>query len=388
MKPTALAWKNLVMDWRRLALGIAGVAFAAVLMFMQNGFRNALLDSPVQLLEILDCDLVAVSVARYSLPTDQTFPTLLFERAISDADVTAAIPLFLERGRAQVRVAGQPRRPIRAVGIEPELGWFTNDKIESQIAKLRAPGTALLDQRTRSTYGFHVDNPEQLFEQKIELSDRSIQVVGLVDIGTDFANDGTLLLSESSFSRYFPNRAGGKPTSEVDLALFRLQSTADATAVAARLTSLDPQVWVVLPRQALINREIEFWNRQTPIGMIFFVGSLMGFAVGIIICYQILFTSIHDSLPEFATLKAMGYGNRYFVLLVIKQSLFLSLLGFIPALITSWVLFELIHWGVGLPMLFTPWRIAVVLVLTASMCLISGLLALRRLLSADPASLF
>jgi len=388
MKPTALAWKNLVMDWRRLALGVAGVAFAAVLMFMQNGFRNALLDSPVQLLEILDCDLVAVSVARYSLPTDQTFPTLLFERAISDADIAAAVPLFLERGRAQVRVAGQPRRPIRVVGIEPDAGWFTNDKIESQIAKLRAPGTALLDQRTRGTYGFDVDNPEQLFEQEIELSDRSIQIVGLVDIGTDFANDGTLLLSENSFSRFFPNRAGGKPTSEVDLALFRLRSTADAATVAARLTSLDPQVWVVLPRQALINREVQFWNQQTPIGMIFFVGSMMGFAVGIIICYQILFTSIHDSLPEFATLKAMGYGNRYFVLLVIKQSLFLSVLGFIPALIVSWGLFELIHWGVGLPMLFTPWRIAVVLVLTATMCLISGLLALRRLLSADPASLF
>ena len=376
------------MDWRRLALGVAGVAFAAVLMFMQNGFRNALLDSPVQLLEILDCDLVAVSVARYSLPTDQTFPTLLFERAISDADITAAVPLFLERGRAQVRVAGQPRRPIRVVGIEPDAGWFTNDEIESQIAKLRAPGTALLDQRTRGTYGFHVDSPEQLLEQEIELSDRSIQIVGLVDIGTDFANDGTLLLSENSFSRFFPNRAGGKPTSEVDLALFRLRSTADAATVAARLTSLDPQVWVVLPRQALINREVQFWNQQTPIGMIFFVGSMMGFAVGIIICYQILFTSIHDSLPEFATLKAMGYGNRYFVLLVIKQSLFLSVLGFIPALIVSWGLFELIQWGVGLPMLFTPWRIAVVLVLTATMCLISGLLALRRLLSADPASLF
>ena len=97
---------------------------------------------------------------------------------------------------------------------------------------------------------------------------------------------------------------------------------------------------------------------------------------------------ISDSLPEFATLKAMGYSNKYFVSLVIKQAIFLSLLGFVPALITSWGMFELIQWGVGLPMLFTPWRIAVVLSLTTAMCLTSGLLALRRLLSADPASLF
>ena len=388
MKRTALAWKNLVMDWRRLALGIAGVAFAAVLMFMQNGFRNALLDSPVQLLEVLDCDLVAVSIARYSLPTDQTFPTLLFERAISDADITAATPLFLERGRAQVRVAGRPRRPIRVVGIEPAGGWFSDEQIESQISNLKVTGTALLDRRTRGTYGFSLADPEKLIEQPIELSDRAIQIVGVVDIGTDFANDGTLLLSENSFSHYFPNRAGGNPTSEIDLALFRIGATADAEEVAARLTSLDPRVWVVLTRQSLINREVQFWNRQTPIGMIFFIGSMMGFAVGIIICYQILFTSINDSLPEFATLKAMGYSNKYFVSLVIKQAIFLSLLGFVPALITSWGMFELIQWGVGLPMLFTPGRIAVVLSLTTAMCLTSGLLALRRLLSADPASLF
>ena len=388
MKRTALAWKNLVTDWRRLTLGIAGVAFAAVLMFMQNGFRNALLDSPVQLLESLDCDLVAVSVARYSLPTDQTFPALLFERAVSDADIIAATPLLIERSRAQVRVAGQPRRPIRVVAIEPVAGWFSDQRIESQISKLRALGTALLDQRTRGTYGFNVTSPERLGGQEIELSDRNVRVVGLVDIGTDFANDGTLLLSQNSFSRYFPNCAGGKPTSEVDLALFRIRSTADAETVADRLTSLDPRVWTVLTRQALIHREVQFWNRQTPIGMIFFVGSMMGFAVGIIICYQILFTSIHDSLPEFATLKAMGYSNRYFVLLVIKQSVFLSLLGFVPALMTSWLLFSVIQWGVGLPMLFTPWRIATVLALTTAMCLISGLLALRRLLNADPASLF
>ncbi len=138
----------------------------------------------------------------------------------------------------------------------------------------------------------------------------------------------------------------------------------------------------------VIRREIRFWNEQTPIGMIFFVGSMMGFAVGIIICYQILFNSINDSLPEFATLKAMGYSNAFFVWLVIKQSLYLSWIGFVPALLISGVLFELIQWSVGLPMLLSFSRIVSVLALTTIMCLISGLLALRKLLSADPASLF
>jgi len=93
-------------------------------------------------------------------------------------------------------------------------------------------------------------------------------------------------------------------------------------------------------------------------------------------------------LPEFATLKAMGYGDRFFISLVIKQAIYLSILGFIPAFLISWGLFQAIQWGVGLPMLFTLSRVALVLGLTTAMCLISGLLALRRLLNADPASLF
>ena len=271
MKRTALAWKNLVNDWRRLSLGIAGVAFAAILMFMQNGFRNALLDSPVQLIEMLNCDLVAISVARYSLPTDQSFPESLYDRATSEADIVAATPLFLERVRAQVRVAGEPRRPIRAIGIEPTAGWFLDPRIELQLASLQAPETALLDQRTRSTYGFHLDSTGQLSQQEIELADHKIRLVGLINIGTDFANDGTLLMSRKSFLHYFPSRQSGKPASGVDLALFQLRTGADKEAVAARLTTLDPQVWKVFTKQALINREVQFWNKQTPIGMIFFI---------------------------------------------------------------------------------------------------------------------
>ena len=209
-----------------------------------------------------------------------------------------------------------------------------------------------------------------------------------MNVGTDFASDGTVIVSDRSFADYFYFRGAGKPLSQIDLAVIRIRDGADAQSVASRLTALHPRQWIVYPRQRLVDREINFWSSQTPIGMIFFVGAMMGFAVGVIICYQILFTSIHDSMPEFATLKAMGYPNRYFVGLVIRQSIYLSLAGFIPALVISYGLFQLIETLVGLPMLLTPPRIAMVLVMTMLMCLISGLLALRKLIRADPASLF
>ncbi len=385
---TPLAWKNLTADWRRLLLGAAGVGFAVVLMFMQNGFRNALLDSPVQMVRMLNTDLVAISSARYSLPSEQNFSLDLLQRAASDPDVVHVAPIYIELGRAQIRVVNRPRRPIRVIGVPLEPGLFLDNEINDQLEQIRGPETALLDRSTRGIYEFALRDPDRLARQPVELLNQNLDITGTIQIGTDFANDGTLLMSEDNFARYFAFRGQGAPLQRVDLGLIRLRRGADPVSVAARLQALHPGVWEVMPRDQIVQREIDFWGKQTPIGMIFFVGALMGFAVGVIICYQILFTSIHDAMPEFATLKAMGYPNRFFLGLVIRQSIYLSLIGFLPALLVSWGMFQLLQSFVGLPMLLDASRIAMVLLLTVAMCLVSGLLALRKLLHADPASLF
>ncbi|EMI40462.1 FtsX-like permease family protein [Rhodopirellula sp. SWK7] len=386
MRRTPLAWKNLVNEPRRLFLAAAGVGFAAVLMFTQNGFRNALLDSPVQLIELMECDLVAISPARYMLPVDQRFPKDLLRRAMSDPAVSEVEPLLIELWLAQVRVAGKKSRPIRVVSV-PDPGWLKIRGLSEVRHKLQPPGATLIDSKTRSEYGFANDDAE-LASQVIELAGKRIHVVGSVTIGTDFANEGTLMVQEREFAEYFPIRGNGRPLEVVDVGMIRIHEGEDPAKVAARLTELAPRMWRVLSREDLQRQETDFWEGQTPVGKIFSIGTVMGFVVGVIICYQILFTSLQDAMPEFATLKAMGYPNRYFIGLVAQQSVYLSLFGFIPAVIVTWGLF----WGLehfsGLPMRLTIPRGLLVLGLTTSMCLISGLLALRKLLRADPASLF
>ncbi len=385
---TPLAWRNLTADRRRLGLAVAGVAFAGVLMFMQNGFRNALLDSPVQLVRMLNCDLIATSRSRYALPAEQPFPQRLLDRAVGDPGVAATGSLLVERMRAQVRVANEPQRPIRTIGVPTEPGWFLDNELEQKRSRLHLPKAALVDSMTRREYGFRFNGSGQWMRQEVELSGREVRLVGAVSIGTDFANEGTLLVSHTEFARYFPFRGDGEPLSLTDLGLIRLRPGADPDIVAERLTAMAPEQWEVMPRGMVIAREIDFWGRQTPIGMIFLIGMMMGFAVGVIICYQVLYAGIQDSMPEFATLRAMGYSNRYFVSLVIRQSIYLAGLGFGPALLISFGLFRLLQDFSGLPMLITIPRAMLVLGLTMSMCLASGLLALRKLLRTDPASLF
>jgi len=219
------------------------------------------------------------------------------------------------------------------------------------------------------------------------LAGRTIRVVGSFSMGRDFAHEGNLLMLADELAKYFPYRALN-PLDVVDIGLVRLAPGENTQEVADRLQEQLGKSVSVMPRQALIDREIAFWARSTPIGTIFAVGAIMGFVVGVVICYQVLATDIADHLPEFATLRAMGYRNGYFFRLICSQSVILSLMGFVPGLLASWLLFRFTSMQTGLLMMMTWDRAAFIFVLTLLMCLTSGIFALRKLLSADPASLF
>ena len=197
-------------------------------------------------------------------------------------------------------------------------------------------------------------------------------------------------MSKENFASYFPHRnPGGDPLDAVDIGILDLAEGADPVQVAATLRAKMPNNIRVVPRYQFRETEIGFWNESTPIGRIFRTGTIMGFLVGVIICYQIIFSDISDHMAEFATLKAMGYRNSYFVKLIILESIYLSLLGFIPGALLSWAVYELIAAKTGLLMSMLPvTRILWILLLTTSMCIVSGLLAMRKLIQADPADLY
>ncbi len=238
-------------------------------------------------------------------------------------------------------------------------------------------------------YGFDMKSAERLSGQAIELSGKSLQLINYIEVGTDFVHDGTIFVSETAIPHYFPFRNGGEnPLNIVDIGLVQLTPGSDRAAVLKGLRAIAPEEIDVLTKKELIAREIRFWATATPIGIIFSVGTIMGLVVGTIICYQILFTDITDHIAEFATLKAMGYSSRYFTMLILQQSVFLTLFGFLPGWLVTYGLYGLLSRTTGLVMLLTPPRIGLVFALTLVMCLVSGLLAVRKLILADPASLF
>lgn len=393
-RKTPLAWKNLTHDWRRLAVAVAGIGFAVVLMFTQVGFQKALFDSQVKMIDDLRGDIFLVSPAKYTLAAEKRFPRELVLQAGSCQGVAGAYPLYTELTLSRLKnlEAGAASKgyPIRSLGFRLEDPLFRFPTITDQATRLREPYSALIDVHSkRENFALPLDDRDKLAGARVELAGKQIRLVGTFDMGTDFAHDGNLVMSAENFAKFFPQRLQGRdPLSVVDLGVVQLKADADLADVRRRIDDLlDDRVWV-LTREQFRSQEVKFWDDSTPIGIIFAAGKVIGFVVGMVICYQVIYSDIADHMPEFATLKAMGYGTRYFLGLIAMEAVLLSFIGFVPGAIASTGLYIALANSTGLLLRMTLPSMGFVLVLTLAMCLASGLLAVRKLLAADPATLF
>ena len=386
---TPLAWLNTTSSPPKLLLASSGIGFAVVLMFMQIGFLNGLFDSTVQILRLLDADLVIMSPARYTVPSEQRFNYGLLQRARAATGIRSVQPLYIDRSMSEVRVIGHVSRSIRAIGVPLDGDVFIDPDMNNKCRLLTDANYALVDRKSKAKYGFEKVNLQLLRDQEVELSGRRVEMKEWIEIGTDFVYDGSVIVSDRGVEHFFPFRNGTKPPlAAVDFGLVKLSEGTNKTTVQEQLQLMLGGAVHVYEREALIRREISFWATNTPIGIIFSIGTIMGLFVGVIICYQILFTDIHDHLAEFATLKAMGFGPYYFLRFIMLQSFYLSVFGFLPGWLISWLLYLWLSELTGLVMMLTAQRVLLVFFLTFLMCTISGALAVRKLWAADPATLF
>ncbi|MDY7016562.1 MAG: ABC transporter permease DevC, partial [Cyanobacteriota bacterium] len=200
---------------------------------------------------------------------------------------------------------------------------------------------------------------------------------------TSFGTDGTLITSDSNFLHIFPHRSKGL----IDIGLVQLEAGANAEWVLAHLKRNLKGVRV-FSKQEYIDFEKDYWNTSTAIGFIFDLGAMVGFTVGTVIVYQILYADVADRLSEYATLKAIGYSDRYLFGVVFQEALILALLGYLPGFAISLGLYGIVKTATLLPIAMSFSRAIFVLALTVAMCLISGAIAMQKLTDADPVDIF
>ena len=244
----------------------------------------------------------------------------------------------------------------------------------------------LFDRDSRPEFGPVVDLFEKNGSVTTEVGGRRVTVGGLFTLGASFGADGNLMTSDINFLRMF-NRNPGL----IDMGLIRMAEGADVEAAIAQMRAeiQEPNGDVlVLSKDEFIAFERDYWQNSTAIGFIFNLGAGIGWIVGMVIVYQILYTDVADHLAEYATLKAMGYRNRYLLSVVFQEAVVLSILGFIPAFFLCMGLYNATENATSLPLRMTQERGTFVFLLTMTMCVISGAIAVRKVQDADPADIF
>jgi len=378
-----LAWLLLTRQPARLAVALAGICFAGILMFMQLGFRDGLFDASVTIHKLFDADLVLISPRTMSSVAMSGFPRRRLVQAMADPAVAGITPvhwnLLLWRN-PQTRAT----RSILTLGFEPGDPLFLPAVLGDRARLLTQPGRVLFDEQSRAEYGPIGPWLKEGRTVETEVAGKRVRVAGLVSLGPSFGADGNMLTSSETFLQLVPNT----PPGSIELGLIRLQPGADAAAAALRLRQALPKDVAIYNKKGFEDFEKNYWRSSTAIGFIFTLGAAMGFVVGCVIVYQILYSDVSDHLPEYATLMAMGYRLTSLLGVVAREGMLLSILGFVPAWLAGQGLYVLVRKGTNLPVYMDNDRSLVVLTMIFTMCMASAFLAMRKLADADPAEIF
>lgn len=378
-----LGWMQLRHRPLRLLVALLGIGFAVLLIMMQLGFRSALFESAVRYHERFNYDIALFSPDSVFIVRPEQFSIRRLYQAQGDPAVESVAPVYISPAVWKNPWTHQ-RRTINMIGFNPADDLLDSKGFDKSRPLLQDQDVVIFDARSRPEFGPVVQTLHDKGRVVTEVNNREIQVIGLFEMGTSFGIDGSLMTSDDNWLRLFPDRS----RNDIQLGLIKLKPGSDAGQVRDRLKVALPKDVLVLTKADFVAREKAYWNRATPIGYVFAFGAIMGFVVGAIIVYQILFADVSEHLHEYATLRAMGYPNRFVAGIVLQQAAILGVLGYLPGLALSHFLYGRAAAATLLPLHVTFERAATVFVLTLGMCAISGLLAVRKVRKLDPAEVF
>jgi len=381
-RKTPLAWFQLMKEKTRLAVALAGIAFADMLMFVQLGLVDALFDSATQPHQNLQADLVLINPQFQTLFYVKSFPRERLQQTLAYEGVETVRPLYVDTAQwrnPETRLS----RGILVWGIDPANPPFDFPEVNQNLDQLKLLDRVLFDRASRPEYGTIPDLLQHQGIIEAQVNNQTVQTIGLFQLGASFGADGNIITSDSTFLKLFPDRQ----SHQINVGLISLKPGVDAHKLQAHLIAELPNDVKVLTPEEFAQSEIDYWGSQG-IGFIFGLGAVVGFIVGIVIVYQILYSDVSDHLPEYATLKAMGYSDRYLLGVLLQEALLLAVLGYIPGFFLSVGLYQITYTATLLPIAMKVDRAVLVLLLTIVMCSVSGAIAMQKLRSADPADVF
>jgi putative ABC transport system permease protein len=372
-----IAWRMLTHEKGRNTLAVGGIFIAVLMIFLQLGFYDCVPKAGLLTYNGLRFDILLTSSSYVSQVQSYDFPRARLYQALSLPEVESASPFYQGEGSWLSEPEGA-RRDIFVMGFRLADRSMAVPDIDRQLEVLQRPDTLLMDTQTLPIYG--PKTPGRI----VELQQRDVRIGGQYVLGTGFVGNGAVVVSDVNFLRIFPKRS----LAGVNLGLVKLKPGSNPDQVATRLRALLPVDTKVFTRAEIQTAEISYWQTKAPTGIIFGFGVIISIIAGTIILYGTLATQVTRQLPQYATLKAMGYSAGALRGIVVALALITAGIAYLPALAGTLMIYDRLRIAARLPIDMTSMRVVGVLVLTLAMAAGSALVAVGKATRADPADLF
>jgi putative ABC transport system permease protein len=383
MRSVPLAWRNLVSNKLRFVRSVAGIGFAVLLMLVQLGFERGFFDASLGIVRELDGDLFVMRASKYRFGSEDPFAPADLAAAQGVAGVASLTPLYAAWQRFFWKdPTGDKAYLIQVFGFDPDRPVFSIPELRAESELLKEPDAVIVDRRSRPFLGMDSG------AQATEINGHPVRIVGTYALGPDFMANGTVMMSARNFAALLTGNPDYLPQVPVEFGVVKLQPGADIKTVEEALRAALPGALRVLSKPELIAFERDFQADLSSAGPIFWMGTIVGFVVGMLISYQIIYTDLSDQLPQYATLKGMGYGSLYLVRVVFEQAAFAAVAAYVPAWLLCLLVYRIIGELALMPLHMTLQVTAISFALTLGMCLVSAALAIRRVIAVDPAEVF
>ncbi|MCX5895751.1 MAG: ABC transporter permease [Proteobacteria bacterium] len=213
-----------------------------------------------------------------------------------------------------------------------------------------------------------------------EIGDIRTKVLGITQSIRGFA--GTLIFTNMVKAKEILKTPAGR----CKAILMKVKPGTDTRAMIGVLQKMFPRN-EVLTSGDLSRRTRAYYIKNTGIGGSFGLSTLIGALVGIVIIMLTMYTSVLNRTKEFAVLRALGARKIDILVVVVSQSLIIAAIGiFIGFLFLALFLSGTLD--SVLPSYMPTWILFYHAVFTLIMALLGSILAMRRAIKIEPATVF
>lgn len=364
-----IARRNLLHEKGRLGLSVAGIAASLALVLLLLGFRTGLYTTLTAFVDNLGADLiVAQSGVQGMFASDSAVPLDLHDEAVAAARAREAGHIVVAD---IIFTAGETKTPVLLVGYEPDTPFGAPWDIGAG-REVTADDEILLDtwlaQRADIALG-----------DRIEVLGRNFQVVGLTRETSSWMSPYIFVSLEAAVTALHLNNV-------VSYHLLQLPDGGDPDQAIAAIETRISGVDALTPEEmAAADRRVLATVMDTPLKVLIIIGVVVGIAVMGLTAY----TAVVDGRREYGVLKAVGASGRYLTWLVLRETAYRALLGFLlgiglaylfaALIVTIWPQFTIV---------IRPETVVQVGVLALLMTGVASWLPVRRLHGIDPVLAF